>query len=186
YGKLGALLGKETDPASRRALEQSNFELAELTHQVGRIEAALAAHRAVLAAREALAAETGATTGVKADVGSSLTAVAFLLYGTGKVAGALTAYRRSESLLAGVAGSDPEARAALAACRTRMSRPLVHAGKGAEALAACKLARADQEALAAVPGASNERRSGLTDTLNELGIVLWQTNKPVEAEPEFR
>ena len=50
YGKLGALLGKETDVASRRALEQSNFELAELTRKVGRIEAALAAHQATLAA----------------------------------------------------------------------------------------------------------------------------------------
>ena len=33
YGKLGALLGKETDPASRRALAQANFELADLTEQ---------------------------------------------------------------------------------------------------------------------------------------------------------
>jgi serine/threonine protein kinase/tetratricopeptide (TPR) repeat protein len=186
YGKLGALLGKETDVASRRALEQSNFELAGLTYQVGRIEAALAAHRATLAAREALAAEAGATTGIKADVGRSLTAVANLLYWTGKVDEALAAYRRSESLLAGVAGSDPEVRAALAACRTRMSRPLLHAGKPVEALAACKLARADREALAAVPGASNDSRGGLADTVNELGIVLWQTDKPAEAEPEFR
>ena len=60
YGKLGALLGKETDFASRRALAASNFELAELTAKVGRNEDALAAHRAVLAAREALAAEPGA------------------------------------------------------------------------------------------------------------------------------
>ena len=36
YGKLSALLGKETDFASRRALAQSNFELAELTRKVGR------------------------------------------------------------------------------------------------------------------------------------------------------
>ena len=43
--------------ASRRALAQSNFELAELTGKVGDKQAALAAHRAVLAAREALAAE---------------------------------------------------------------------------------------------------------------------------------
>ncbi len=63
YGKLGALLGKETDVASRRALAQSNFELAELTRKVGRTEDALAAHRAVLAAREALAAEPGADAG---------------------------------------------------------------------------------------------------------------------------
>ena len=35
YGKLGALLGKETDFASRRALAQSNFELADLTKESG-------------------------------------------------------------------------------------------------------------------------------------------------------
>jgi serine/threonine-protein kinase len=186
YGKLGALLGKETDVVSRRALAQSNYELADLTYQVGRIQAALMAHRAVLAAREALAAETGVAPGVKADVGRSLTAVASLLYWTGKVDEALTTYRRSESLLAGVAASDPEARAALAACRTRMSRPLLHAGKPAEALAACKLARADREAPAALPGASKKSRAGFADTVNELGIVLWQSGKPAEAEPEFR
>jgi tetratricopeptide (TPR) repeat protein len=47
YGKLSALLGQETDPASRRALAESNFELAGLAGQVGRREDALAAHRAV-------------------------------------------------------------------------------------------------------------------------------------------
>src|SRR5262249_52079511 len=67
YGKLGALLEKETDVASRRALAQSNFELAELTDKVGRKEAALAAHRAVLAAREAMAAEPGAGSPAKVD-----------------------------------------------------------------------------------------------------------------------
>ena len=66
-------LGKETDFASRRALAQSNFELAELTRKVGQPEDALAAHQAVLAAREALAAEPGADAGVKVDVGRSLT-----------------------------------------------------------------------------------------------------------------
>ena len=60
YGKLSALLEREKDVASRRALLASNYELAELTGRVGRTEDALAAHRAVLAAREALAAEPGA------------------------------------------------------------------------------------------------------------------------------
>ena len=78
-------------------------------------------------------------------------------------------YRRSESLLAGLAGSDPAARAALAACRTRMARLLLYAGKPAEALAACKRARADQEALAAVPGASNDARRDLAETVHQLG-----------------
>ena len=106
YGKLGALLGQETDLASRRALAQSNFELADLTDKVGRKEDALAAHRAVLAAREALAAEPGADAEAKADVGRSLTAVAGLLEATGKTDEALATYRRSEALLAGLAGSD--------------------------------------------------------------------------------
>ena len=50
YGKLSALLGKETDLASRRALAAANFELAGLTTKVGRNADALAAHRSVLAA----------------------------------------------------------------------------------------------------------------------------------------
>ena len=76
YGKLGALLGKETDPAARRALAQANFEVADLTDKVGRKEAALAAHRAVLTRREELAADPAADFEAKVDVGRSLTAVA--------------------------------------------------------------------------------------------------------------
>ena len=107
YGKLSALLGKETDLASRRALARSNFELAELTSKVGRPEAALAAHRAVLAAREALAAEPGADTATKVDVGRSLTGGRRPARLTGKKDEALAAYRRSESLLARLARIRP-------------------------------------------------------------------------------
>ena len=169
YGKLGALLGKDTDVASRRALAQSNFELADLTGKVGRNEDALAAHRAVLAAREALAAEPGAGALAKVDVGRSLIAVAGLLEATGKTDEALASYRRSESLLAGPAGADPSARAALAACRSRMGWLLQATGKSADALAAFRLARADQEALAAAPEASNDARRDLADTINRIG-----------------
>ncbi len=186
YGKLGALLGRETDLASRRALTQSNFELAELTRRVGRPEDALAAHRAVLEAREALAAEPRADAGTKVDVARSLTAVAYLLNWIGKTEESLATFRRSESLLAGPAETEPSARAALASCRMRMSRILEEAGKPDEALATAKLARADQEVLAAAPGATDEARSGLADTLNQLGIVLWRMGKPKEAIPEFR
>ena len=56
----------------------------------------------------------------------------------------------------------------------------------AEALAACKLARADQEALAAAPGASNDARRDLAETVNELGLVLRETGRLSEAEAEHR
>src|SRR5215469_15806978 len=75
YGKLGALLKDATDRPSRQALLRANFELAELTGKVGRKEDALAAHRQVLAARQALAAEPGADSEAKVDVGRSLTEV---------------------------------------------------------------------------------------------------------------
>ena len=123
YGKLGALLGKETDLASRRALAQANFELADLTDKVGRTEDALAAHRQVLAAREALAAEPGADVASKVDVGRSLTAVAKLLQSTGKIDEAGETYRKAETLLADLVRSSATtraARAALAACRTQL------------------------------------------------------------------
>ena len=41
YSKLSALLGQEADTASRRALADSNFALAELINKVGRFESAL-------------------------------------------------------------------------------------------------------------------------------------------------
>ena len=186
YGRLGALLGKDTDIASRRALAQSNFELAELTAKVGDKGAALAAHRSVLAAREALAAEPGAEAGLAVDVVRSLTAVAGLLGQTGRTEEALAAYRRSESLLAGLTGSDPAARAALAASRTSLGWFLGGMGPQAEAMAVFKLARADLEALAVTPGASNDARRDLGGTIVGIGSLLWRTGKPAEAQAEYR
>jgi eukaryotic-like serine/threonine-protein kinase len=141
YGKLSALLGNETDVASRRALADSNLELAELTSKIGRSEDALKAHRAVLAIREALADEPGADAHLRVDVGQSLTEVASLLAATGKGGDALAAYRRSESVLAERVDSDPAARAALAACRSRMGQLLFTMNKKEEALAAFAEAR---------------------------------------------
>jgi eukaryotic-like serine/threonine-protein kinase len=186
YVKLSALLGRETDVASRRALVQSNFELAGLMSEVGRKEDALAAHRAVLAAREALAAEPGADAGLQVDVGRSLTEVASLLDATGKTAEALAGYRRAESLLTGLVGPDPAARAALAACRSRTAWLLLYANRHAEALASQERARADQVALAAAPGASIEARRDLAETLDRIGFVLFDSGRPAEAEAELR
>jgi serine/threonine-protein kinase len=186
YGRLSALLGKETDLESRRALAQSNFELAELTDKVGRKEEALAAHRAVLATREALAAEPRSDAAVKAEVGQSLTAVATLLGSTGQTDAALVTFRHSESLLARLATSEPAARAELAACRSGLGYFLLNRGESADALAVYKLALTDQEALAATPKASNDARQGLATTLARIGVLLRNTDGPAEAEPAYR
>jgi serine/threonine-protein kinase len=186
YGKLGALLGKETDAASRRALLQANYEVAELTGEVGGKEDALAAHRSVLAARQALAAGPGAEGGVAVEVGRSLVAVAGLLEATGQTAEALAEYRKSEGLLAALGNTDPSARAALADCRSRLGRLLSSTGKIAEALVAYRLARSEQEVLAGGPGALKEARRDLALTIHRIGLLLSDTGKPAEAEAEYR
>jgi serine/threonine-protein kinase len=185
YGRLGASLGQETDLASRQALAASNYELAELTAKVGRKEDALASHRAVLAAREALTAELGDAAASKADVARSLTAVASLLEATGKTDEAVATCRRAESLLAGLVGSEPSIRAALADCRSQLGWLLFGEGLLAEALATYRLSQVEQEALAAAPGASSDHRRALADTAFRIGNLLNQTGKLAEAEAEY-
>jgi eukaryotic-like serine/threonine-protein kinase len=163
YGKLGALLGKETDAASRRALLQANFAVAELTDTVGRKEDALAAHRSVLAARQAQAAEPGAEAGAAVDVGSSLVAVGGLLEATGQTAEALAEYRKSETLLASLADADPSARAALANFRTRMAWLLFSTGKNTR-----------RSRRTSWPGPSRTRWPGGPEPRNRPGAT-WRT-----------
>jgi hypothetical protein len=86
YGKLGALLGEQTDRASRRALLQADFEVAELTAKVGRKEAAIEAHRKAVAAREVLAnghTDMAESADARDDLGRTLTVVAILRDETG-------------------------------------------------------------------------------------------------------
>jgi serine/threonine-protein kinase len=189
YGRLGALLGKESDLESRRALAQANFEAAVLTGKVGQREAALAAHRQVLAFREALAAEAGSDAEIKADVGRSLTAVASLLAATGQSGEALATCRKAEGLLAEPAGTDPappSVRSALASCRSQLGSLLDQTGHADEGLAVLRLARADQEALASSARASTEARSDLAVTVHRIGQLLAERGKLAEAEAEHR
>ena len=140
----------------------------------------------MLAAREALAAEPGADTETKVEVGRSLTAVADLLNSTGKTEQALATYRRSESLLAERSDANRTARAALAACRARIGFLLTRMSKMDEALIAYRRARADQEVLAAAPGTSNEAQTDLADTINWIGYLLWHRGEFSKAEDEHR
>ena len=151
YGELSASLGNETDLGSRRALAASNFELADLTDKVGRKDEALAAHRAVLAARKALAAAPAADPEARADLGRSLTAVATLLEGVGQSDAAVATYREAEAVLearaAGASAAGP-VRAALADCRSRLGYLLYSTGHTADGLLVLRRARSDQEVLA--------------------------------------
>jgi eukaryotic-like serine/threonine-protein kinase len=189
YGKLSALLGSETDLASRRALAASKFELADLTDKVGRKEEALEAHRAVLAARKALASEREADSETSADIGRSLTAVATLLEGDGKTDDAVATYREAEALLDARAASmqvTPQVRAALADCRSRLGYLLYSTGHAGDGLLVLRQARSDQEALAGAPGATMEARRELANTINRIANLLARTGRTAEADVEYR
>jgi eukaryotic-like serine/threonine-protein kinase len=191
YGKLVALLGRESDPVSRRALASANFEVAELTAKVGQLEDSLAAHRNALAVREALASEPGAGIEATTDIGRSLAAIGKLLESTGKTGEAMDAYRRAERLLAGLAGTDSAAalvptRAVLAACRSQLGGLLYKIGRPADSLSILRQARADQEELAGAPGAKDPARNELATTIFRIGLILEETGKVRESETEFR
>jgi serine/threonine-protein kinase len=186
YARLVALLEKELDPASRRALGQANFELAKLTEQVGRAEDALAVHRRVLAQREALAKEPGADAGAMVDVGDSLTAVASLLGATGKRDEAEAVYRRAESLLMGPAGSDPRARAALASSRSQLGYLLGESGDPDGARAAHEAALADLRGLAAARPDDIKPAVLLAKSLDDFGHFKERTGRMAEALASFQ
>jgi serine/threonine protein kinase/tetratricopeptide (TPR) repeat protein len=186
YGKLGALLGRESDFTSRRDLAAANYELAWLMVKVGRPEEGLRVHRSVVEVRRALAAEPGAGPTARAEQGKSMLVVAGLLDAMGKSDEALASFREAEAFLAPVAAESSQARATLGDCRARMGWLLHTSGKNGEALAAFRLAQVDQEALAAAPGAADEVQRDLGDTRDWIGCVLGHTGRPQEAEAEFR
>ncbi len=191
YGKLGALLGKETDQVSRRALSQSNFELADLTRKVGRNEDALAAHRAVLAAREALAAEPAAGALATVDVGRSLIAVAALLRANGKWAEAEAEFRKALLLYQKLADEDPgvtDFRFELGRIHRDLGFLLweSNSGKPAEEEAEFRKALLLYQKLADDNPADAQFRNGLASSHQDLGFLLTRTGKPAEAEAELR
>jgi hypothetical protein len=119
-------------------------------------------------------------------VGRSLIAVAELLEATGKTGEALATYRRSESLLAGLAGADPSARAALAAARARIGFLLDLAGDLSAARAAHEAAMADRRALAAAHPDGIKEAVGLASSLDFYGHFHQATGQMSEALASFR
>ena len=130
-------------------------------------------------------AEPGADIRTQVDLGQSLTAVASGLHASAKADEALAIYRRSESLLAGPAEADLAAKAALAECRSMMGSLLFATGRKDEAIRAYQMARSDQEALAAVPGATDDARRNLASTISQYAFLLLYYSKMSEAEAEY-
>lgn len=116
YQKLGAVLETSGDTESKRALLASNFELAELDLKLGRREDALALHRRVLAAREALAGQPGASHQLKVEASRSMRALIDLLKQSGhkdEVPPLLTRAVEFNERLAADRPDDPDAQEAL-------------------------------------------------------------------------
>jgi tetratricopeptide (TPR) repeat protein len=187
YGKLGALLGRESDIDSRRALLQANFEVANLTGTVGRQEDALAAHRAVLLARETMAGEPGADHTTTVDVGRSLAAVASIQRQIGKTDESLATYRKAMSLLGGPEGFQTTAeRAFLADCHTGLGLLLYDRGDPAEAEAEHRRAMAiAQKLVDEHPGAA-EFLGRLAQCHLNLAAMVWRQDRLLEADSEYR
>jgi serine/threonine-protein kinase len=184
YGKLGALLKGHSDFASRRALGQANYELADLTSKVGHREAALAAHQQVLAYREALAAEAGADAESVVDVGESFGAVGDEQFVAGKVALAQASFDAARMRLEALDKAQPNTaviQTSLANSYDRIGNLLREIGKPAESLESFAKALAiEQKLVDANPGIARYQ-SDLAGVMHNMAISLTQMGKPAEA-----
>jgi serine/threonine-protein kinase len=184
YDKLGALLKDDTDLSSRRALLQSNFEVAVLTDKVGRKQDALALYRRVLAGREALAANPNADPDTKVDVARSQLAIGTILEETGQSDQALKAYERARVAVAAGNGGPPEdaaRRSAFAAAEHAAGWLLQQIGRVPEGLRALERARDLQQKLALANPEDYEVHGALAHSHKAIGSVLDATGKRAEA-----
>ena len=182
------MLGKESDLASRRALWQANFEVAELTarsasrrtrwRHTGRSSPPARRWRPKPRPTGDQGRRRAQPDGRRPSAGD---------HRTDRGGGGDVPQGRGP---AGRAGPDDRdgaaARAVLADCRSRLGWLLHTTGRNDEALSVYRLARADQEALAAAPGATAESRRDLADTINRVANLLAATGKSSEAEAEYR
>jgi serine/threonine-protein kinase len=184
YGKLGALLKNQSDRVSRRALGQANFELAELTSKVGRKEAALAAHRQVLAYREAWARERSPESEDRVDLGRSLVVIGRLLEETGRHAEALESLVRVRTLVDDSA--EPVARSSLlrgvlATSVYWTGAALRKSGRLDEALKAYREVQAIRRELSQSDPDAIDTQRELSWCSNDMGLILGETGRPSEA-----
>lgn len=186
YSRLSRLLGNETDFASRKDLAQSNFDLARLTSAVGRVEEGLAAHRKVLALRQAMMTEPEPHDAMDIDVAASLIEVAHLLDSTGNTAEAVLTYRKADDLLTRSAPRNPDARNLLAHCRMSMGYLLYRTGNSQQGLVMLRDARNDLRTLVQSSSASIQTRRDLGSMAKLIGNVLAATGEQREAEAEYR
>jgi eukaryotic-like serine/threonine-protein kinase len=184
YGKLGALLKGRSDMASRRALGQANFELAELTTKVGRTEAALAAHEQVLEYRQAMAVEPGADDESQAETGRSLLAVGELQEEIGKTADSEASYEEARRSLIALVASQPGIavyRADLATAESRLGWLFTKTGQSDEGLSFLERCRDARVKLVEANPNVIQFQTGLASIHNDIGFVLVQTGRPAAA-----
>jgi serine/threonine-protein kinase len=184
YERLGSLLKDDADLASHRALLKANYQVANLTSDVGRREDALALHRRVLAGREALAAAPGDDPAASIDVADSLLSVGVVLEELGRTDEALAAYERARRTVAAADGGPPEgadAREAFASAENRTGRLLRTIGRTAEALRALERARDIRQALVRAEPGNDVRQADLAYSLAFIGVVLRDLGKTDEA-----
>jgi tetratricopeptide (TPR) repeat protein len=184
YGRLGVLLERRSDLASRRALLDANYRVAGLTGSIGSNQDALAMHQRVLKDREALALAHGSDARARVDVARSLLAVGHLLETIGKTDEALRAYERARAVAAELsvdAATAQPARVALASADYKVGWLLNRIGKPDESLAALTRARDLQAALVLADPNNRDLESQHAEILSKMSELFEATGKPANA-----
>ncbi len=182
-GRLQA--GGDTRPETLHRLVDADFDLGDLTNEIGDKQDALASYREALAICRKLVEAEPSSIKYRIDLAQSHHNIGMFLAATGKTAEALSEDEDAAALWRELLRDDPSASALfrrhLASTLNNIGSLRRITGKPAEALKAHREARTIRQELADADPGNARLRADLAQSLHNLGLVLGNTGKPAEA-----
>jgi eukaryotic-like serine/threonine-protein kinase len=173
YGKLSALLGRQTDPAARRALAASNSELGSLLSRTGQPSAKAELRRAQAIERK-LVDDNPTVTHFRGSLARSHTRLGDRLSQTGLPAEAEAEYRRARALYQDLVEKNPGVpsyRDLMASVDRNLVAVLRRLGRPGDVRAVCDRVIAQIEALVRENPRGPVYRAALAENLYNRGLA---------------
>src|SRR5262249_31312283 len=185
YKRLRVSLESRTaeDPKARADLAMAHHRMATLSGRLGSPEDAWVAFREAIALREDLVRDESTVVRHRRDLADSYDEYAWLLFGAGKSAEGVQAYRRAIELLEPLARGTPrgDAKVGLARVLHRLGYQQSNVARFDEALEAFRKELDIQQELARDHPEVPEYRTRLAVTLRHIGGCHSLSGRPVEA-----
>ncbi len=175
---------RDTRPAALDRLAGANFDLANITREIGSIPDAIRSSSEAIAILERLARDHPAVTDYQHKLVNIYNNIGNLLSDAGNPTEGLKSHRQALTIMARLARDHPtstEYQRSLARSHNNIASLLTGTGDLAEALKSHRKALAIREQLARDHPTSDEYQNELAASHFNIGLKLWQTGHPVDA-----